>query len=54
MNQSDCAWCGVLLRAGTLPNSHGICPACQVQVLAEPIPAVERLIETVAKERHLS
>lgn len=23
-----CAWCGVLIRPGKLPASHGICPAC--------------------------
>lgn len=24
-----CAWCQRLLRDGTLPASHGICPDCQ-------------------------
>lgn len=24
-----CAWCQRLLRNGTLPASHGICPDCQ-------------------------
>jgi len=23
-----CAWCGILLRDGTTPISHGICPVC--------------------------
>jgi len=23
-----CAWCGVVIHEGTLPVSHGMCPAC--------------------------
>ena len=26
-----CSWCGKLLRKGTLPISHGICPSCVVK-----------------------
>lgn len=26
--RSECAWCGVLLRDGALPISHGICARC--------------------------
>lgn len=27
-----CAWCDLVLRDGTLPASHGICPTCQQRV----------------------
>lgn len=30
-----CAWCSVQLRDGSAPVSHGICPTCQAQALAE-------------------
>ncbi len=26
--RTECAWCGVLIRDGAAPTSHGICPAC--------------------------
>ena len=26
--QLECAWCGVVLAAGALPPSHGICDRC--------------------------
>jgi hypothetical protein len=30
--QRICAWCWMELAAGTLPPSHGICPACYVRL----------------------
>lgn len=30
-----CAWCQRLLRDGTLPASHGICPDCQKVVFKD-------------------
>jgi len=30
-----CAWCGCQTGETTVPNSHGICEACLVKVLAE-------------------
>lgn len=24
-----CAWCGVFMKGGTLPASHGLCESCQ-------------------------
>lgn len=29
MNRSVCAWCGVLIRDGEEPTSHGICGPCR-------------------------
>jgi len=26
--QRECAWCHTVLQPGTLPATHGICPAC--------------------------
>lgn len=34
-HQTDCAWCGVNLKPGILPISHGICPPCQATWMAE-------------------
>ncbi len=31
-----CAWCGIVLRAGGSPVSHGVCPTCAAQVADEP------------------
>lgn len=30
-----CSWCGVTVREGALPVNHGICQACELQLLAE-------------------
>ena len=30
--QRICAWCSLELAPGTLPASHGICPACYVRL----------------------
>lgn len=30
-----CAWCQRLLRDGTVPASHGICPDCQKVVFKD-------------------
>lgn len=27
-----CSWCGLVLRDGVLPVTHGICPVCAVQL----------------------
>jgi len=32
-----CAWCKIVLRAGTLPASHGICSACLAQFDDKPL-----------------
>ncbi|MEP7304232.1 MAG: hypothetical protein ABJA98_01815 [Acidobacteriota bacterium] len=32
--QLICAWCDVVLRAGALPASHGICSECFDRVVA--------------------
>jgi len=29
---SVCAWCGLILREGVGPISHGICPACVARI----------------------
>ncbi len=26
-----CAWCGAVIRDGSLPVSHGICPSCEAK-----------------------
>ncbi len=38
----ECSWCGTVLREGDAPTpvSHGICPSCHTQVLAETQEAV--------------
>lgn len=33
--EERCAWCGVIIRSGSLPASHGICPPCGVKFQAE-------------------
>lgn len=30
-----CAWCQFVLREGSSPASHGICPLCQARVFAD-------------------
>lgn len=30
-----CAWCSRVMREGTLPASHGMCPACSAKMHAE-------------------
>ncbi len=35
MSKVICAWCGLLLRDGTLPASHGLCETCATRLHAE-------------------
>lgn len=35
MPGEKCGWCGVDLRPGTLPVSHGICDPCKAKFQAE-------------------
>jgi hypothetical protein len=30
-----CAWCGKTIRTGTQPVTHGMCPTCREQMMAE-------------------
>jgi ferredoxin len=30
-----CSWCNVLIRAGVLPITHGMCPTCSARLHAE-------------------
>ena len=48
MNRLICSWCQRLLREGTLPPSHGICPTCKEQVMAWDTKSIEGM-ETMAK-----
>lgn len=32
-----CSWCRRILRAGSEPTSHGICPMCVEQVTVAPV-----------------
>lgn len=34
-----CAWCSTLMRDGTLPASHGICPRCRHRFEADDQPS---------------
>lgn len=38
-----CAWCGKVLREGTLPASHGICRECKRAMQAEADAVVEAM-----------
>lgn len=49
-----CAWCGVLMRDGTEPVSHGCCPKCIHLMLGDPalsIPEAERRLEEAQRSR---
>ena len=30
-----CSWCGLEMRDGSLPASHGVCPTCAAKLHAE-------------------
>jgi hypothetical protein len=32
-----CAWCGLTIRDGMLPISHGICSKCQKELEDDPV-----------------
>ncbi len=35
MLRVECSWCGVVLRPGVEPVSHGICPSCAEAMRAD-------------------
>ena len=35
VTQKRCAWCFVVTRPGSQPETYGICPRCAIRVLAE-------------------
>ena len=35
MTMLVCAWCLLVMREGTLPASHGLCPTCAARLHAE-------------------
>lgn len=45
-----CAWCGVLIREGAEPVSHGICRPCAATWSAEYLPPAPKAPERLAKQ----
>jgi hypothetical protein len=57
MSKVLCAWCGVLMKDGALPISHGCCKSCVATLLGEvspPVSPVERAIEETQRSRRVA
>jgi hypothetical protein len=49
--QETCAWCDLVMNPGTLPATHGICPACAVSFKAEAQAVVNPHLDTEDREQ---